>query len=1544
MTSHPSPSFCRGIIAIFVLLSGAAPLAVAQPQIPVLTWTQRSDWLNVKRPPFNAHGDGVNDDTAAIQAALTESGTSYQYRTVYLPAGTYKISNTLNWQGTTTPWTYGCTGVTLVGCGANTTIIWSGSSGLPMFWTKGATRSRYIGIAWNGENTASCAYEASSAFLYEGRIRHENESFSNFVVSGTYVAGETLPAAGIIAGLSIENNSPDAEVMIFNCLFSNCTNGVIVGYEEYNNYQWEIKQCEFDGCGNGILWNDGKGVVLDNHFSGSTVADVTMGAGSSQTVRRCTSQGSNTFLVVQGGGSASTQLIQDCWVDSWKSTYGAIQLSSRGPANICDVNFTNPPNSNAPIQWGNSPSCPAEMLVSDIYCPTLTNLVSIFGGGTVTTGTVPLGCRLGDITSLSSPSVIFLQSAAQIDSTNIIDVTLPPYNAVNNGSTDVTTVVQSAINAAKAANNGSIVYLPSPATKYGGYYVTSTLVAGGSNYTIQGSGLASDIVWGGAASGTVAVVMTMPNPQNVELQQFVIRSATTATSVIETATGANSVIYDGLYCYSINGYNPDGPGLLLSQLPAASQVYMEHLDSALTVEDCGPAHILGNFVLGGRLIVNGPNNPKTGVFGILNFEGGTSFNDPAHWNVEADDNQNITIGHYYEEQGYNHLQANRGAGTTPGHVTFEEVKQNFELESDSNTCISINNYAGRVVLNTTNFANAFGIPVTQTGTNAVNLILVADELGGAAPVTNITAACNLIETQDIYAVSGTLTYPSPIMPAEGGAAIAAGDDDQRQLGEADLSYHYGILDAIANPSVEADAANPSPTTVLGYAPSLWSVSGSTTAGSGVRNVTVVSGTASPFGTGTQSILFIDTTSTSTGSNLQLSQQTTALQPGEGAVFTFDFRLNPLTSLNDDVWVNVYCNGNASSAFAIHLTGSGTNGAISASASGLSETLATLSLSTWYRVRGVIQAPNSSASAQVHLYLYQWSGSGYSAVTLYNNGWIDGLESPATSGGLDQVQFNLGSPGENTSINFDNLTLMAGDPALNTAGQPAPPPIITSTLSVTGTSGYPFTYQITAGTTPTSYAATELPQLPPGLGIDPSSGLISGTPTATGTFAITISAINAGGTNSKTLSLSILAPPLVITSGLTLTGTYGVPLSYQITATNNPISFNATGLPAGMSLDPLSGLISGTPAASGTFAVGLSAVGLSGTSQVVPLALSVDVIFGSVKGTYKGVVAVGGSAQGLFTLALSSKGGFTGKLTLADAQYSFRNAFTIDGLMTYTVKVGATLLQMSLGFEPGPAVSGTIVATTAGVSTQYNVGGNLLGVYKPATLPSGIAGRYTVVLPAVSGSDPKLPQGPGYGTMTVSSRGAIRVTGKLGDGTAFSAGSQLDADGKTWMLFKPLYGGRTPGWIDGMMTFENIAGSDCNGMIGWSKPPRATARYYPGGFAVAAPLVAAKYVGPPLATGTASITIGGGDLPQGAVSEALMISTTPNKVAASGSNSGSVSVALVPGTGMFRGGFLYPAMNGTRKIPFGGVIFQKPAPVGFGQLLGTDQSGCVEITQ
>src|SRR5438046_10109050 len=81
-----------------------------------------------------------------------------------------------------------------------------------------------------------------------------------------------------------------------------------------------------------------------------------------------------------------------------------------------------------------------------------------------------------------------------------------------------------------------------------------------------------------------------------------------------------------------------------------------------------------------------------------------------------------------------------------------------------------------------------------------------------------------------------------------------------------------------------------------------------------------------------------------------------------------------------------------------------------------------------------------------------------------------------------------------------------------------------------------------------------------------------------------------------VSSVLAAPKPVITSPLTATGTVGVALSYQITATNSPTSFNATGLPAGLTVDTATGLISGTSTGVGIFTVNISATNAGGTGS------------------------------------------------------------------------------------------------------------------------------------------------------------------------------------------------------------------------------------------------------------------------------------------------------------------------------------------------------------
>lgn len=118
----------------------------------------------------------------------------------------------------------------------------------------------------------------------------------------------------------------------------------------------------------------------------------------------------------------------------------------------------------------------------------------------------------------------------------------------------------------------------------------------------------------------------------------------------------------------------------------------------------------------------------------------------------------------------------------------------------------------------------------------------------------------------------------------------------------------------------------------------------------------------------------------------------------------------------------------------------------------------------------------------------------------------------------------------------------------------------------------------------------------------------------GTWTVTISdpTVNNAGTlqDVKLEFYGTRATPLaatpVVTSPSNVTGRQGRLITYQITANNNPASFSATNLPAGLNLNTTTGLISGTTAASGSIAITVSAINGAGTgTQNVTLDIADD---------------------------------------------------------------------------------------------------------------------------------------------------------------------------------------------------------------------------------------------------------------------------------------------------------------------------------------------------
>lgn len=222
---------------------------------------------------------------------------------------------------------------------------------------------------------------------------------------------------------------------------------------------------------------------------------------------------------------------------------------------------------------------------------------------------------------------------------------------------------------------------------------------------------------------------------------------------------------------------------------------------------------------------------------------------------------------------------------------------------------------------------------------------------------------------------------------------------------------------------------------------------------------------------------------------------------------------------------------------------------------------------------------------------------------------------------------------------DNQNLAATQPFgafLVAIGTPAVAPVITSSLTASGTAGQPFSYQITAQNSPTSFGATPLPA---GLSVNTATGLISGTPVVDGVSNITISATNAAGTDDEVLVLTVAEPVAapVITSALGAQAVQGRAFSYAITASNFPTSFNATNLPAGLTVNTSSGVISGTPTVSGEQAITIQAINSGGTdTETLTLTIYPPLPVGLTINPTTGLISGTPSASGAFGVVMTAE--------------------------------------------------------------------------------------------------------------------------------------------------------------------------------------------------------------------------------------------------------------------------------------------------------------------
>jgi len=372
------------------------------------------------------------------------------------------------------------------------------------------------------------------------------------------------------------------------------------------------------------------------------------------------------------------------------------------------------------------------------------------------------------------------------------------------------------------------------------------------------------------------------------------------------------------------------------------------------------------------------------------------------------------------------------------------------------------------------------------------------------------------------------------------------------------------------------------------------------------------------------------------------------------------------------------------------------------------------------------------------------------------------------------------------------------------------PEITSDLTAIGAVGDDsFIYTLGASNAPTSY---NVGPLPPGLSYSTDLAQITGTPTTAGTYQVSLSANNATGTGATvTLVITIQpsGPVPAINSAASVTANLNTPLSYQITATNSPTSYAASGLPVGLSLNAASGLISGTPTVAGVSTATLTASNGNGASASFTLTF----ILGPVSVINSAATLTGYAGAAITPYALSATntplsynvGALPAGLTYDSANKTIKGTPVAAGTSTVNISASnavgtgpafALSIQIAAPIAPvidthpasqtknaGESVTFTVVATGTPTPTyQWKKNGDEIGGATGASYtinPVGAddAADYTVVVTNAGGS---VTSNPATLTVVTTSyatwRAANFTVGEAADDLISGPNADPDGDG------------------------------------------------------------------------------------------------------------------------------------------------------------------------
>ncbi len=336
------------------------------------------------------------------------------------------------------------------------------------------------------------------------------------------------------------------------------------------------------------------------------------------------------------------------------------------------------------------------------------------------------------------------------------------------------------------------------------------------------------------------------------------------------------------------------------------------------------------------------------------------------------------------------------------------------------------------------------------------------------------------------------------------------------------------------------------------------------------------------------------------------------------------------------------------------------------------------------------------------------------------------------------------------------------------------------------------------------------------------------------------------------------------------------------------------------------------------------------------------------GTYTGLATqtndLTAASSGFLNLSLRFTGYFTARLTMGNKSSMFNGTLNPSGTTTnFVTPSGQNPLQVVFQLNNGGGGTNEIDGTVSnGVFTSEFLT-DAAGVFVN-TNPCPQFGKFTFIIAPANTNDTSVPQGFGYGTLTVARFGKVNLHGVLGDGTPFRANGPISSIG-TFPIYDLLYNGKL-GSVLGRISFP--ATNAFGATLDWFKPPATSSNgFYPRGFTTSPTLQGAAYITPTktnslIVAGPAQVTLAGGNLSSNIVKDVLIDSNGVVTVTNPGPDNLSFGIAL--STGLFSGGFTNQDIN--KIVFFTGYLLQtnqlETSQIGAGLFFGTNQTGYVLI--